>query len=228
VASEEIRQTHQSVVEDLYGEIEEKEVRISSLQREIEDLRSEFGQRVQSLEMELRRRDREVQDLREHAERLRRTIITLETDRESISREASELRLQLKGAKDRLAEALIEKLDREVQGKAKQIESLEAEIENLRSKSQLSAQGLEEDDVLNGPTKERQENLAKTLLEERTATRRFVLKVTCPHCKGRISRRFKAELKSGERAFDEDELSSSTQKEIEELWVGYEQKLKVP
>ena len=192
VASEEIRQPHQSVV----GEIEEKEVRISRLQREIEDLRSEFGQRVQSLEMELRRRDRDVQDLREHAERLRRTIVALETDRESISREASELRLQIEGAKDRLAEALIEKLDREVQGKAKQIETLEAEIENLRSKSQLSVQGLEENDVLNGPTKERHENLAKTLLQERTATRRYHLMLTCPHCQGRTLRQFKIKLKS--------------------------------
>jgi hypothetical protein len=52
------------------------------------------------------------------------------------------------------------------------------------------------------------------------------VKMTCPHCKGRISSRLKAELKSGEEPFGEDKRSSSTQKEIEELWGGYEKKLR--
>ncbi len=81
-------------------------------------------------------------------------------------------------------------------------------------------------ELLENLTKEERDLVKKQFLEELGRMRRFVLKVTCPYCKGRISRRFKAALRSGERASDEDELFSNTQKEIEKLWVDYKQKLR--
>jgi len=101
------------------------------------------------------------------------------------------------------------------------------ELENRRRVSiKIRAVHQHINEILENLTREERDLVEKQFLEELGRMRRFVLKVTCPYCKGRISRGFKAELRSGERASGEDELSSSTQKDIEKLWVNYKQKFK--
>jgi chromosome segregation ATPase len=92
---QEINQTHEKSVKELEREIEEKA-------KEIENLRTEYRQKVRRLEEQVVQRDGEVQSFRNEAERLRQTIATLEAAMEDFNQKGAGLKEQLEESRSRL------------------------------------------------------------------------------------------------------------------------------
>jgi chromosome segregation ATPase len=207
-----------TLVEKLNAEIQEKAAKIGVLTEETENLKREHQQEVQRFEEQVGEQDHKFESVLNEAEKLRQTISTLEAQREALDKKNAELTKQLQESRDRLkmltqeladraktleqvsqtSQALVETLDREIQARGTQISDLQEKIRILESEYQQKAETL--DEILESPTIGGRDAVMKKLLEDLTSARRFLLKVTCPHCKGRISRRFKAELKSKEES----------------------------
>jgi chemotaxis protein MotB len=93
------------MIENLQKESQEKTAQVRHLEEEVESLRGEYIQKVQSLEGLLTQRDRQIQDLQAGAEQLRQTITTSEGKTKALSEETTELKRQLQESRVRLQEA---------------------------------------------------------------------------------------------------------------------------
>jgi len=99
---EKAEQIHQSLVEGLKREANEKAERLSAIEKEIENLKEEYQQRVQGFQEQLAQRDQKVQKLEKETEQLHQRLATLETDKGTATEEASEVKKQLQESMNRL------------------------------------------------------------------------------------------------------------------------------
>jgi chromosome segregation ATPase len=89
---EEIDQSHQSFVEDLRSEIQEKAGRIVGLEEEIENLKGTHQQKIEGMEQQMADRGREVESLRTETDQLHQTIAPLEAKQEAYQQERADLK----------------------------------------------------------------------------------------------------------------------------------------
>jgi chromosome segregation ATPase len=99
---EEIDRSHQSLVEDLRAEIQEKAGRIVSLEEQIENLTGGHRQKVELMEQQMADRGREVESLRTELDQLRQTVSTFEANWEAYHQERADLKGQMLEWRSRL------------------------------------------------------------------------------------------------------------------------------
>lgn len=206
-------------IEEFNTQVQEKATQIHDLEEGLKEMKREHQKEIQNLTRQVEQRDLQVDSLRDEAEKLRHTITSLAKDKKALVQESSELKGQFQESMDRLEvlnqeiagkderledveqkrQALVEKLEAEIQVKSTRIGDLEEEIRNLEGEYHQKAEVL--DEILKSLTSRGRDHVTNKLLQDLTRERPFLLKVACPHCKGRISHRFKVKAEVKEFQF---------------------------
>jgi hypothetical protein len=160
--------------------------------RYLQDVAVHFNQTMADLGADMKAMRQETSELKRHLEVFQGLVEVMSQDRASRDNMVKEVKQSLR--------TLTEQMKAEIEGKATYLSTLEKGIENLKVAYHQTIQHFDEDEILNGLTDERRVRTAKKLLGDLLPRSRPIqLNLTCPRCKGKISKQFRLRVKAKER-----------------------------